>query len=342
MSKDNEHVGRFEDLYAKVINSVANPIFLKDRQHTWIFLNDAFCQFLGVDREELLGKSDFDYFPKDQAEVFWSKDDLVLSSGQTNINEEEFTNSRGEHFTILTSKVRVKDENGDAFILGTITDVTEMKSEEVQMMRKSIQISAQKQEIENIIQDLGNYQKENLDIISGINTEFYSDVIVEAGDQSIGSLESWINTLSAINDMISFKMRFKRLSLAEFLNQLILSQEDLEKKINPTISGDSVILPMREMTILGMIVIQLLRYNTHVKEELDVWLEILYNERVLELEYVSQLPLVIAEERIENSTFFKALAFLAQRIGGKIEVSSRSTRFQLMAENIHSLKRGAR
>ena len=48
-----------------------------------------------VRKEELIGKSDFDFVPPEQAEVFWRKDDLVFSTGEENENEEKISDRSG-------------------------------------------------------------------------------------------------------------------------------------------------------------------------------------------------------------------------------------------------------
>ncbi len=110
----------------KIINSVADPIFVKDCRHVWILLNDAFCKFMGRDRNELIGRSDYDFFPI-EADVFRERDELVLHSGMENVNEERFTDAKGNVHTIVTKKTRYQDENGDKFIVGIIRDITERK-----------------------------------------------------------------------------------------------------------------------------------------------------------------------------------------------------------------------
>ncbi|MBI9077882.1 MAG: PAS domain S-box protein, partial [Desulfatibacillum sp.] len=120
----------------EIINAVADPIFVKDRQHRWVLINHALCNFVGHSREELLGKSDYDFFPKDQADVFWDKDEVVFISGEENINEEEITNAAGEIRHIVTKKVRYADAREQQFIVGVIRDITERKIAE-QSMEKS-------------------------------------------------------------------------------------------------------------------------------------------------------------------------------------------------------------
>lgn len=120
----------------EIINSVADPLFVKDRQHRWVLINDALCNFMGHDRNELIGMSDYDFFPKNEADVFWAKDEVVFTSGEENINEEEFTDSRGIVHAIVTKKTLYTDVKGEQFIVGVIRDISERKRSEA-LIRES-------------------------------------------------------------------------------------------------------------------------------------------------------------------------------------------------------------
>ncbi len=112
------------------INAMQEPFFVKDENHRWVILNDASIKMWGHSREELIGKSDYDIFPKDQADVFWEKDDYVFKNGP-NTNIEQITDSKGEIRTIITSKVLYTDDiSGKKYIVGTIHDITELKKAE--------------------------------------------------------------------------------------------------------------------------------------------------------------------------------------------------------------------
>ncbi|PKL79366.1 MAG: hypothetical protein CVV27_01920 [Candidatus Melainabacteria bacterium HGW-Melainabacteria-1] len=117
-------------LLENVIHFLPNPVFVKDRYHRWIILNDAFCSFLGIGRETLIGKSDYDVFPPEEADVFWEKDDLVFANGELNENEEAFTDSNGAQRWILTRKSAFLDPQGNPILVGVITDLTERKRTE--------------------------------------------------------------------------------------------------------------------------------------------------------------------------------------------------------------------
>jgi PAS domain S-box-containing protein len=51
-------------LLLQILNSISDPIFVKYSQHIWVFLNDAFCDFIGHKQDALIGKTDYDFFPK--------------------------------------------------------------------------------------------------------------------------------------------------------------------------------------------------------------------------------------------------------------------------------------
>jgi PAS domain-containing protein len=70
------------DYLDRIINTVADPIFVKDRQHRWALVNDAMCRLIGIDRERLLFQSDYEFFPKAEADIFWEKDEQVFLTGK--------------------------------------------------------------------------------------------------------------------------------------------------------------------------------------------------------------------------------------------------------------------
>jgi PAS domain S-box-containing protein len=118
-----------------IVEGLPNPVFVKDEQHRWVLLNEASCQLIGHERGELLGKSDYDFFPKSEADVFWMKDDLVFTSGALNENEELITDAAGKEHSILTRKGLRVDAEGRRYLVGVITDITDRKEMEEELRR---------------------------------------------------------------------------------------------------------------------------------------------------------------------------------------------------------------
>nr|WP_320160357.1 PAS domain S-box protein [uncultured Methanoregula sp.] len=113
-----------------VINTLADPLFIKDSNHNFVKVNNGFCQFTGHTREELLGKSDYDFFKREEADTFWLKDEEVFRTGRENENEEDITDSAENTHTISTKKILYTNSSGEKFIVGIIRDITERKKTE--------------------------------------------------------------------------------------------------------------------------------------------------------------------------------------------------------------------
>jgi len=125
-----------EEYLSKIIDTVADPVFVKDAEHRWVLVNKAFCDFMGRSMEEIIGKSDYEFFPKEEADVFWQYDEKVLKDEIENVNEEAFTDSRGVRHVIVTKKTIYKDPGGHSFIVGIIRDITDRKKSEEELNDK--------------------------------------------------------------------------------------------------------------------------------------------------------------------------------------------------------------
>ena len=95
----------------------------------FVLLNRAGEELTGIPRAESLGKSDFDFFPRDQAEHFVARDREVLASGQLHVIPEEpiATRGKGTHY-LTTYKMPVLNKQGQPqYLVAMSNDITEQK-----------------------------------------------------------------------------------------------------------------------------------------------------------------------------------------------------------------------
>ena len=117
------HVEARSAAFSVILDEIPDPVFVKNADHRWVYVNQAFCALVGKERQWLIGKSDFDISPATEAQVFWAKDDEVLQFGGSNVNLEQHTNPDGERRVIETKKTLIKIA-GKTYLLGIIRDLS--------------------------------------------------------------------------------------------------------------------------------------------------------------------------------------------------------------------------
>ena len=105
-------------------------IYAKDAHSRFTACNELVARRMGASPEELIGKTDFDFFPREMAEKFFADEQALIKSGEPLINREEvaFDKTRNMDRVILTSKVPLRDAAGNLTgIVGTGYDITDRK-----------------------------------------------------------------------------------------------------------------------------------------------------------------------------------------------------------------------
>ncbi|MBU0475624.1 MAG: PAS domain S-box protein [Bacteroidetes bacterium] len=121
-----------EEFLSSIIENIPHMIFIKEAKNlTFVRFNQAGEDLLGVRRDELIGKSDIDFFPIEQAQFFIEKDKQVLNNQEMiDITEEPINTKFGERI-LHTKKLPILDKNGKpAYLLGIAEDITERKQVE--------------------------------------------------------------------------------------------------------------------------------------------------------------------------------------------------------------------
>ncbi|HWE01549.1 MAG TPA: ATP-binding protein [Tepidisphaeraceae bacterium] len=134
---DAEHAERF---LRSIVDNVPVMIFVKDAAKLrFVRVNNAEEQMLSLTREQLIGRTDHDLFPKDEADFFTSKDRAVLESGKLlDIPEESIQTSTGKMLILHTRKIPLLDDHGKPqYLLGISEDITERKRAEMDLLESN-------------------------------------------------------------------------------------------------------------------------------------------------------------------------------------------------------------
>ena len=124
-------------LLDSVVENIPNMIFMKRVDDlSFVLFNKAGEDLLGYRRDELLGKNDYDFFPREQAEFFTRKDRATLQRGFEVIPEEAIDTRHNGRRILQTRKIVLRDEQGMArYLLGISSDITERKRAEQELER---------------------------------------------------------------------------------------------------------------------------------------------------------------------------------------------------------------
>ena len=122
-----------EKKYRILVENLPQKIFLKDKNSVYIFCNPNYAADLKIKPEEIVGKSDNEFFPKELAEKYLTDDKRILATGLLEDIEERYLHE-GQLSVVHAVKTPVKDEKGETIgILGIFEDITEQKRSEEEL-----------------------------------------------------------------------------------------------------------------------------------------------------------------------------------------------------------------
>ncbi|MEW6616843.1 MAG: PAS domain-containing protein [Patescibacteria group bacterium] len=137
--KSEEEVMKKEKEQDQVLlDSVPAWIFFKDKENRFVQVNKSFCEAVSKTKEELEGKSLFDLYPKEQAEMYWKDDKEVMASGRAKMNIIESITTPKGLLWVQTDKIPFRNTEGDIVgIIGFSIDITAQKKAEEETKKKN-------------------------------------------------------------------------------------------------------------------------------------------------------------------------------------------------------------
>jgi PAS domain S-box-containing protein len=111
-----------------IIDAVPLPVFAKDRSGCYRFCNVSFEKYVGLPRDEILGRTDYDINPQRIADPYHEMDTILLESGGTQDYEVYFRDPGGNSQAVLFNKACLTEADGSVSgLVGVITDMTDRK-----------------------------------------------------------------------------------------------------------------------------------------------------------------------------------------------------------------------
>ena len=132
------------DFMQGLLDSIPDAIYFKDRQNKIIKVNKFYAEGAKLKYQDIIGKTDFDFFPREQAQKMFEDDNYVLS-GRSIIGKIERTLlSNGTWNQVITTKIPMYDRGGN--IIGTMgitrdmTAYANLERERLEMLINTVMV----------------------------------------------------------------------------------------------------------------------------------------------------------------------------------------------------------
>ncbi|HTF05572.1 MAG TPA: ATP-binding protein, partial [Bacteroidia bacterium] len=217
LRKSEEAMAQSNYFLNTILENIPNMVFVKDAKDLrFISFNKAGEDLIGFTREQLLGKNDYDFFPKEQAEQFTAKDREVLDEkGYLNIEEEPIETSKGARW-LHTQKIAISDSLGKPlYLMGISEDITSRKeqADHIRDLNRNLesnlrQLEAVNKELEAFSYSVSHDLRAPLRAINGyaqMMEEDFGSTLDEEGSRILATIKynaSRMGTL--IDDLLTF------------------------------------------------------------------------------------------------------------------------------------------
>ena len=145
-----ERLRNSEALYQSLVESLPQNIFRKDMHGVFTFANASFCKELGRTSDQILGRTDFDFFPRELAARYRADDERVIASQKLFESVEQHVTPEGRQLSVQVVKIPLLDSNRATIgIQGIFWDITQQKRNEEELRRAADALRAANAELKS-------------------------------------------------------------------------------------------------------------------------------------------------------------------------------------------------
>ena len=214
--------------FQNIIDSIPNPLFIKDSSYCFTLVNSSFESFVDIKKEGLIGKSDDDFFTAEEAEVFLEIDEEILANGGINWNDEKLT-IQGETYNLITSKVRIFDGEENRFLVGLITDVTDRENEHIQLKHKKDELEKEKNNNRILLKEIHHRVKNNLEVVSSLLSLQMMRFEDKEMHKAFNSCKHSIAAMANVHEILYKTSNFSNVNFYTYIETLISNLKDLHQ-----------------------------------------------------------------------------------------------------------------
>ena len=131
-----EKLKDIEQIFHSFLELTPDFIYIKDNNHKFTYASNTFAKITGFDTwKDIVGKTDFDIFDKEHAELYFEKEKELILSGEyiTNL-EEPYYNENNRLCYVSSSKRPMYDSEGNIIgLFGISRDITDRKDLEIKL-----------------------------------------------------------------------------------------------------------------------------------------------------------------------------------------------------------------
>lgn len=203
------------DLNQYIIENIAHPMFYKDRSGVYRGCNRAFEEFLGLSKEDIIGKKVHDVAPKPLADKYLEKDQELFENPGVQCYDFKVQHADGSVRDILFNKTTFLGSTGNvAGIIGLMVDLTDQKNMETEM-NKSLE------EKESLLRDIHNSVENNLKMVSSLlclQSTYISDEDIRSMFQEN---ETRVRALALIHEKMYHSDDLASIDFGDYLKSLM-------------------------------------------------------------------------------------------------------------------------
>ena len=219
-----------------IMEAIPDYVYAKNTRHVFLAASTALAKRMGANSgDELLGKSDFDFYPKEMAEKYARDEDALMRSGKAVIDREESTvDADGNTVWHLTSEVPFRDAAGNVVgLVGIGHNISERRAAQAALLEAKQAAEAASRAKSEFLANMSHEIRTPLNGVIGmtgllLDTELtqeqreFTETVRQSGDA----------LLTVINDILDFsKIEAGKLVIESFAFDLLQLIEEVAEML---------------------------------------------------------------------------------------------------------------